>query len=144
MAKKRENKKSIFKNVGFYFVLVYALLTIGLIVQAVTVNVLPMKFLIPVIVVLLLLFLGMYYLQLGKHVNKINKVLGKVLIVILSVILGVGNWYLFTTGSAFSKMTSSKDVSVVSVVVMKDSSIKKVSDLNGQKLGIMSLGDIET
>ena len=144
MAKKRENKKSIFKNVGFYFVLVYALLTIGLIVQAVTVNVLPMKFLIPVIVVLLLLFLGMYYLQLGKHVNKINKVLGKVLIVILSVILGVGNWYLFTTGSAFSKMTSSKDVSVVSVVVMKDSSIKKVSDLDGQKLGIMSLGDIET
>ena len=27
---------------------------------------------------------------------------------------------------------------------MKDSSIKKVSDLDGQKLGIMSLGDIET
>lgn len=144
MAKKKTSKKSIFKNAGFYFILIYALLTIGVIIQAVTVNVLPMKFLIPIIVVLVLLFLGMYYLQMGKHVNKINKTLGKVLIVILSIILGVGNWYLFSTGSAFSRMTSSKDVSVVSVVVMKDSSIEKVSDLNGQKLGIMSLGDIET
>lgn len=144
MAKKKANKKSMFKDVGFYFILVYGLLTIGLIVQAITVNVLPMKFLIPVIVVLLLLFLGMYYLQMGKHVNKINKVLGKILIVILSVILGFGNWYLFSTGSAFSRMTSGKDVSVVSIVVMKDSPIKKFNDLNGKKMGIMSVGDLET
>ncbi len=61
-----------------------------------------------VIVVLLLLFLGMYYLQMGRHVNKINKALGKALIIILSVILGFGNWYLFSTGSAFSRMTSGK------------------------------------
>lgn len=144
MAKKKANKKSMFKDVGFYFILVYGLLTIGLIVQAITVNVLPMKFLIPVIVVLLLLFLGMCYLQMGKHVNKINKVLGKILIVILSVILGFGNWYLFSTGSAFSRMTSGKDVSVVSIVVMKDSPIKKFNDLNGKKMGIMSVGDLET
>ncbi len=36
----------------------------------------------------------MYYLQMGRHVNKINKALGKALIIILSVILGFGNWYL--------------------------------------------------
>lgn len=144
MANKKTQNKSIFKNAGFYFILIYALLTLGVIIQAVTVNVLPMKFLIPIILVLLLLFLAMYYLQMGRNVNRINKVLGKILIIILSVVLGFGNWYLFSTGSAFSRMTSGKDVSVVSIVVMKDSSIKKVNDLNEKKLGTMSMGDIET
>ena len=144
MKNKKHKSEVFFINAGFYFILIYALLTLGVIVQAVTVNVLPMKFLIPVIVVLLLLFLGMYYLQMGRHVNKINKALGKALIIILSVILGFGNWYLFSTGSAFSRMTSGKDVSVVSIVVMKDSSIKKINDLNEKKLGTMSMGDIET
>ena len=144
MANKKTQNKSIFKNAGFCFILIYALLTLGVIIQAVTVNVLPMKFLIPIILVLLLLFLAMYYLQMGRNVNRINKVLGKILIIILSVVLGFGNWYLFSTGSAFSRMTSGKDVSVVSIVVMKDSSIKKVNDLNEKKLGTMSMGDIET
>ena len=85
-----------------------------------------MKFLIPIIVIIILLSLGMYYLQMGRHINKINKVLGKILIIILSVLLGFGNWYLYSTGSAFSRMTTRKDISVVSIVVMKDSSIEKL------------------
>lgn len=144
MTKKKSGNKSIFKSSGFYFVLLYLLLTIAFIVQILTVNLLPMKFLIPIIVIIILLSLGMYYLQMGRHINKINKVLGKILIIILSVLLGFGNWYLYSTGSAFSRMTTRKDISVVSIVVMKDSSIEKVNDLNEKKLGIMSVGDIET
>ena len=107
MAKRihKTKKTPLFKNVGFYFVLLYALLTLGMIVQVFTVNVIPMKYAMIVCVILLLLLLGMYYLQFGKKVNKVNKVLGKILIVILAVFLGVGNWYLFKTGSAFSRMT---------------------------------------
>lgn len=140
----KSNKKSIFKNAGFYFALVYAVLTIALIVQMFTIDVLPMKYCIPAVIVLLLLMLGMYALQMGKKVNKINKMLGKVVIVILSLILALGNWYLYTTGSAFGRMTSDADVSVFSVVVMKESPIKTISDVNGKKLGLMSIGDLET
>ena len=97
MAKKihKTKKTPLLKNVGFYFVLLYAILTLGMIVQIFTVNVIPMKYAMIVCVILLLLLLGMYYLQLGKKVNKVNKVLGKILIVILAVFLGVGKWYLF-------------------------------------------------
>lgn len=144
MAKKKLKKQSKFKNFGFYFALIYAILTIAFIIQMVMVNVLPMKFLIPIIIVLLLLMLGMYFLQMGKTVNKVNKILGKIIIVVLSIILGLGNWYLYSTGSAFSRMTSGKDVSVVSIVVMKDSDIKKINDLSEKKLGTMSMGNIET
>lgn len=45
MAKRihKTKKTPLFKNVGFYFVLLYALLTLGMIVQVFTVNVIPMK-----------------------------------------------------------------------------------------------------
>ena len=58
MAKKTHNKKQmpLYKNVGFYFVLLYALLTLGLIVQVFTVNVIPMKYATIICIVLLLTF----------------------------------------------------------------------------------------
>ena len=144
-SRKKVKKTPIYKNLGFYFVLIYALLTIAFIIQIFTVNIVPMKYVLPVAVVLLLILLGMYYLQLGRKVNKVNKVLGKILIVILSVVLGIGNFYLFKTGSAFSRMTGDDtETSVVSVVVLKDSPIKSINDLANKKLGTISTGDTET
>lgn len=147
MSKKRKKGKKvpIYKNLGFYFVLIYAFVTIAFIIQIFTVNIVPMKYVLPVAIVLLLLLLGMYYLQLGKKVNKVNKILGKILIIILSILLGVGNFYLFKTGSAFSRMTGDDtETSVVSVVVLKNSPIKNIKDLTNKKLGIISTGDTGT
>lgn len=143
MAKKTKTiKKPICKTAGFYFVLIYAILTLAFIVQMFTSNVVPMKYLIPVIVVLLLLLIGMYYLQLGKRVNKINRILGKVLIVILCAFLGVGNWYIFKMSDTFSRMTGDNtQTDVMSVVVMKESSMEKIDDLKGKKLGVVTTGD---
>lgn len=146
MAKKiyRMKKTPLLKNVSFYFVLIYALLTIGMIIQVFTVNVIPMKYASIICAILLMLVLGMYYLQFGKRVNKVNKVLGKVLIVILAVFLGIGNWYLFKTGSAFSRMTGdNSQTSVVSVIVMKDSKAKNIDDLKNKKFGFTKTGDQE-
>lgn len=141
----KTRKSPIYKTVGFYFVLLYALLTVGLIVQIFTVNIIPVKIAIPAAIILLLLLLGMYYLQLGKKVNKVNKVLGKILIVILSIILGMGNWYLFKTGSAFTKMTGDDtQTSVISVIVMKDSKAKSIQDLKNAKFGLTKTGDKAT
>lgn len=143
MAKKKKNiQKPLWKTAGFYFVLIYAILTLGFIIQMFTSNVVPMKYLIPVIIVLLLLFLGMYYLQLGKRVNKINRVLGKILIVLICAFLGVGNWYIFKMSDTFSRMTGDNtQTDVMSVVVMKESSLEKIEDLKGKKLGVITTGD---
>lgn len=146
MAKKthKTKKKPIYKTVGFYFVLIYALLTVGMIIQLFTVNVLPTKYVVIASVILLLLLLGMYLLQMGKRVNKINKVLGKILIVILSVFLGIGNWMLFKTGSAFSRMTGDNtEKTVISVVVMKENEAETIEDVKDGKFGITETGDQE-
>ena len=147
MAKKKQTskqiKKPLFKTAGFYFVLIYALLTILFIVQMFTSNVVPTKYLIPVVVVLLLVLLGMYYLQLGKRVNKVNRILGKVLIVILAAFLGVGNWYIFKMSDTFARMSGDNtQTDVMSVVVMKESPLKEIEDLKGKKLGIVKTGDV--
>ena len=107
MTKKNQKRKRkpIYKNLGFYSLLFYALLTIGIIVQIFTVNMIPAKYTLTITAVLALLLLAMGYLQLGKRVNKVNKMLGKLLIVLLACILGMGNWYLYKTGSAVSRMT---------------------------------------
>lgn len=146
MAKKKKIQKTPFyKNVGFYFVFVYAILTIAMIVQIATVNIIPMKYAIPIAVIALLILVGMYFLQMGKKISKTNKIFGKILIVILSVFLGIGNWYLFKFGSTSSKITGNdSETSVVSVVVMKNSPVKKVKDLVGKKIGTISTGDVAT
>lgn len=145
MAKKKiASNKSLWKTTGFYFVLIYAILTIAFIAQIFISNIVPMKYAIPVVIILLFIFIGMYYLQLGKRVNKINKILGKILIVILAVFLGIGNWYVFKTTNAFGRMTGNNtQTDVVSVVVMKESGVKEIKDLKGKKLGVIKTGDNE-
>ncbi len=46
MAKKthKTKKKPMYKTAGFYFVLLYALLTVGMIIQLFTVNVIPTRY----------------------------------------------------------------------------------------------------
>lgn len=73
--------------------LLYALLTLGFVIQFFTVKIIPIKINMAVIIILALLFLGLYFLQFARKVNKINRTLGKVLIVLLSVFLAIGNWY---------------------------------------------------
>lgn len=146
MAKKtyKTKKKPIYKTAVFYFVLVYALLTVGMIIQLFTVNVLPTKYVVIASVILLLLLLGMYFLQMGKRVNKINRVLGKILIVILSVFLGLGNWMLLKTGTAFTRMTGdNSETTVISVVVMKENEAETIEDVKNGKFGITETGDQE-
>lgn len=145
MAKNSSIKKPIYKSLDFYFMLVYAIVSVMFVYLAYSINLIPMKYLSILIGVLVVLFVLMAYLQLGKGVNKFNKILGKVLIVILTVVLAGGNWFLYKTSSAFGIMTNvGKDISVYSVVVLKESPIKKISDLKNKSIGIAKIGDLDT
>ncbi len=63
---------------------------------------------------------------------------------ILSVILGLGNWMLFMTGSAFSRMTgNTTETTVISVVVMKDNEAETIEDIKDGKFGSTETGDQE-
>ena len=141
------NKKVsvLFRNSSLYYVLVFAILIVSFSFQLFSVNVVPSKFLLPIVAVLIFLLVLLSLLQFEKKINKLNKMLGKILIVILSVVLAVGNWYLYKTGSAFSKITNTNtETSVVSIVVMADSTYKDIQDLKGKKIGTISTGDTHT
>lgn len=141
---KSRKRKSIWKSTDIYFVLTYTILTILTLIQIFTVNVIPMKYVVIIAVALFILLWAMYGLQMGKKINKINKILGKILIVILSIFLAFGNWILFKTGSAFSKIAGvNTETSVVSVVVMNDSDYESLTDLNGKTFGTITLGNQE-
>ena len=142
MTQRKAKKRSIFKNIGFYFALIYFALTVLLIVQLFILGMIPMKYLIPIIIILVLLAMGLCYLQLGKRLSKLNRILGRIIIVLLSLFLSVGNWYIFKTYHTFGELTDSdKDVSVVSVVVMKDSGYETIDDIAGGVVATTNLGD---
>lgn len=136
--------RNMFQKVGFYMAVVYCILTILFLAQMFLINVIPDKYAIIIAIVLVLLMIGLTALQIGKKVNKVNRILGKILIVILSIVLGLGNYMLYSTGQTFSNLTKEHvDTTVVSVVVMGDSEITGISQLQGQTLGVLNIGDKE-
>lgn len=141
----KKERTAFWKNSSFYFLLVYTILNIACIAQMLMVDVLPIKYSIPIVVVLLFVWLGLFCLVRGKRVSKINRILGKALIVILSILLVFANSFIFKTSSVFQKITGdSKKVSVVSVIVMKEHKAEAISDLKDATFGLITTGDKST
>lgn len=134
-----KNKKTfvdLLKDNRFYFISVLFLLMILLVAQLFIVKIIPMKYILIGVVVLLLLGAILWWLQYGKKVNKINRILGKILIVIVSVLLIMGNMYLNKAGNVIGKITGSNtETDAMSVIVKKDSDMEKIEDLVNKKLG---------
>ncbi|MEG0736463.1 MAG: LCP family protein, partial [Longicatena sp.] len=134
--------KKMFKELRFYFISIYAILNILVIAQMIIAKMIPMKYIAVVSIVLVIIFLCMYFIQYGKRTNKVNKILGKILIILLSALLGVGNLYLFKTYSTFNKIAGDNTEKIqVSIVVMKSSGFEKIKDLDGKAFGMVSIGD---
>ncbi|NCC55498.1 MAG: LytR family transcriptional regulator, partial [Erysipelotrichia bacterium] len=122
--------KKLLKDIRFYFIGIYAILNILFIVQMFIAKMIPIKYIVIASVVLLLLFLAMYFLQYAKRTNKVNKVLGKLLIILLCGLLSVGNLYLFKTYNTFSMITGDDTKTIqISVVVIKESGHDKIEAL---------------
>lgn len=138
MAAKKNNKRKtpIWKTSGFYFEGIFALLILGFVVQLMILKVLPMLYFIPLILVLILILVGTYFLLFGKRISKVNKILGHILVFVLCICLGIGNFYIFTTNNMLSKITNDKNVDGIQVLVLKDSSAEKIDDLKGKEFGI--------
>ncbi|MEG1702869.1 MAG: LCP family protein [Erysipelotrichaceae bacterium] len=140
--KKRKQKQSIFKNINFYFIAIMVLASIILAVKLITLGILPTKYLIPVLVVLLLLCGLMYLLLFSKRINKFNQILGKIMCVLLSVLLIVANMYIFKYGDTIGSISGADtQTSEISVVVLKEDQAKSLKDIKGKTIGIQKVID---
>lgn len=143
-SKKNSKLSKSLKDLRTYFFGALVLLSVILLIQLFMVQVVPMKFLIPLILVLALCIGLLWFLQYGKKVSKLNKILGKVLIVIISALLVVGNLYLFKATSTLDKITGEGiETNAISVIVLKDSKATELDDLKNEMFGYNNEADKE-
>lgn len=124
--------KRLLTDIRFYFLLVLYIIMAGFIFQAWNISMFPIKYLIPATGLLILIGAAMWWLQYSKRIGKINRILGKALIVILVVILGVGNVYFYQTSHMISKVTveaGDTEYEYISVVVKKDNDAQELKDV---------------
>ncbi len=131
---KKTNK--LYKDYKFYLLVIYVVAAVVFVAQTFISKLLPLKYIAGITILLLLLGLAFYFLLFSRRVNKVNRALGVFLTVVLSISMIVGNFYLYTTYSALGNMSTNEDKKVgVSIVVLKDSSYKKIDDLTGKTFG---------
>ena len=84
------------------------------------------------ITIILLVIAGILTLTQYKIKNKITRILGKVFIVLLSLILILVNFTYLKTVDLFGNIVSTEDTDVVSVIVRDDSTYQYIEDLKGK------------
>lgn len=126
------------------FLILQALTSIVLMITVVRLGLVPMKYLIIIGMVLVILLLGMFaWLQPNKRRHhhdqkgKTRYLSGKIVSFILSVLMIIGSVGVGSGTSKFNKMfDDNKEEITYSVIVLKNSSYKKLADLNGRTIGI--------
>lgn len=131
------------KKLNFFFLSLLSLLLIILtgyfIYQIFNINVLPTNICILVSIVFILLdLIALVLLNLYKKI--FTKVFAIFLTIVLSVSYLFGGYYLMKTTNTLNTITdnSNKIKNTVSVIVLDDSKIDSLSDLEGLKIGVLS------
>lgn len=125
-----KTKKS---NVILYSI--YAILNFIFIFQLLKLSTLPNLYNMAIIGVIAFLMLIIFYSQFKKNKTFLNKV-GKVLMILLSIMLLVANVYVYRTGSFLNKISSGGTKNeTVSVIVKKDSEYNNLEDVKDLVFG---------
>lgn len=131
----RQYKRMMTRRVSLIICALYLVITLLFILQIINFDILSSKFLIPLVFVLILIALGFYRLQLGKRTRRAVRNISRGLIVILGVVLGLGNFYLFKTSAGLNRIAHGKNVTTISVVMLKDAKEDNSKDLKKATFG---------
>lgn len=137
---RQENKKSIgFMIFAIILSVILVVFTGGLVYQIFKLQILPDNILIPIILVLILLTLIFVLLINFSAHGLVSKILCSLMVVTLSAVYGLGNYYLYSTNTTLETVTDqgNKAKNTVSVVVLNSSGLENVNSLEGSKLGVL-------
>lgn len=137
---REENKKSIgFMIFAIILSVILVVFTGGLVYQIFKLQILPDNILIPIILVLILLTLIFVLLINFSTHGLVSKILCSLMVVVLSAVYGLGNYYLYSTNTTLETVTDqgNKAKNTVSVVVLNSSGLENVNSLEGSKLGVL-------
>lgn len=137
---REENKKSIgFMIFAIILSVILVVFTGGLVYQIFKLQILPDNILIPIILVLILLtMIFVLLINFSTH-GLVSKILCSLMVVVLSAVYGLGNYYLYSTNTTLETVTDqgNKAKNTVSVVVLNSSGLENVNSLEGSKLGVL-------
>lgn len=137
---RQENKKSIgFMIFAIILSIILVVFTGGLIYQIFKLQILPDNILIPIILVLILLtMIFVLLINFSTH-GLVSKILCSLMVIVLSAVYGLGNYYLYSTNTTLETVTDqgNKAKNTVSVVVLNSSGLENVNSLEGSKLGVL-------
>lgn len=137
---RQENKKTIgFMIFAIILSVILVVFTGGLVYQIFKLQILPDNILIPIILVLVLLTLIFVLLINFSAHGLVSKILCSLMVVVLSAVYGLGNYYLYSTNTTLETVTDqgNKAKNTVSVVVLNSSGLENVNSLEGSKLGVL-------
>ena len=137
---RQENKKTIgFIIFAIILSVILVIFTGGLIYHIIKLQILPDNILIPIILVLILLTLIFVLLINFSTHGLVSKILCSLMVVVLSAVYGLGNYYLYSTNTTLETVTDqgNKAINTVSVVVLNSSGVEIVNSLEGSKLGVL-------
>ena len=131
--KKKKNKRPISKFMTIFMIVCLALL----IFQIIKLNLLPAKLIVLVSLVMVILCLIILLILHFKAKKFLPRILAGFVALCMCVGLAYGNYFIYKTDNTFDVVTSLADskATTTSIVVLKNSSIKKESNLKGKKIG---------
>lgn len=132
----KENK--VYKVIAILLSIVMIVLMAFFTYQLIKMDILPQNLFIPVILIFVLMSLILIlWINLMAH-GVVSKVFAMIFVLLYTVSMGIGNFYVYKTDGFMQKVTDHKigDVkNTVSIIVMDDSNIKDLSSLKGKKVG---------
>ena len=134
-------KNKIWNIIKYLIMIIGVSLSVYLIKIIIDLGILPKKYFIPMIVIILLIDV---LAALGTVSKKIVlNIISIVLFIIVSVISVIGINYGSETISFFKKSLNNNNLEVTgySVIVLNNSKFDKIDDLNGKTMGYLSLDE---
>lgn len=131
--KKKKNKRPISKFMTISMIVSLALL----IFQIIKLNLLPTKLIILVSLVMIILCLIILLILHFKAKKFLSRLFAGFIALCMCFSLAYGNYFIYKADNTFDVVTSLADskATTTSIVVLKNSSIKKESDLKGKVIG---------
>ena len=132
--KARRKKRSFAKNLGMVLFSLQAILTVIFLWVIFSLNILPMKFTVLLLIVLLALLGVVFYTQ-KRHKGKASY--GKSLSILMIIILAAGSYYLGMINGAFNKVIGgTHKIDNMVVAVLKDDPAETIQDAKDYTFGV--------
>lgn len=135
-------KNDLIKRIiSIVFSIILVVCTLYLLIQLVTLNVLPSKFLFIVVAILFLIDTIVVILINFYSKKVVSKIILIVVTIVLSLGMGFGGYYLQKTNTMFSNITNvtSTSKNTVSVIVKESSNMQDLRDIEDKKVGTLRL-----